>query len=71
MSVKEVCCVLGAWLRQDLLQADEITLELVALRSFAELEGERVLVVKNEAIQRYQEFIFISYLTLAEEKHLI
>jgi hypothetical protein len=26
---------------QDLLQADEITLELVALRSFAELEGER------------------------------
>jgi len=26
---------------KDLLQADEITLELVALRSFAELEGER------------------------------
>lgn len=71
MSVKEVCFVLGAWLRQDLLQADEITLELVALRSFAELEGERVLVVKNEAIQRYQEFLFTSYLTLAEEKHLI
>lgn len=63
--------MLGAWLRQDLLQADEITLELVALRSFAELEGERVLVVKNEAIQRYQEFLFTSYLTLAEEKHLI
>lgn len=27
---------------EDLLQADEITLELVALRSFAELEGERI-----------------------------
>ena len=63
--------MLGAWLRQDLLQADEITLELVALRSFAELEGERVLVVKNEAIQKYQEFLFTSYFTLAEEKHLI
>ena len=60
-------------LRQDLLQADEITLELVALRSFAELEGERVLVVKNEAIQKISRvsFHFLSHSCRRETFDLI
>ena len=54
--------MLGALLRQDLLQADEITLELVALRSFAELEGERVLAVKN-TFQNILETFFFTHLS--------